>query len=349
MLKWPKSINTITSDLQEELCVNYKSAVASYIAMKKQQAINNVILENNKNDAHEFIEHMKDTLSNLSNEYKKYSMERYIVSKNLYRISIPNYIYTFINQHKLLLPKSITNTITPIVSNTVYNRQNQKINNNIRKAILVDYFAKLDKDFIEYYNYCRFMYLYDKVVSHNLTPFLYNKLNGALYFSLPYKLSIQKEQIFESLCNSNNNTENIDIDFIKLYINSAIGEITRYFRISDKRYKHYQISDDLSYSIPNIIRELVANMLQKLSDSNSKFTYNDVLNYTIKKDIMVENYCEKIDSGTYFKVPIDNEWIVKSADDLKLLTINNIDIPFLLEEYQENIDSILQAITNTKI
>ena len=349
ILKWPKSINTITSDLQEELSINYKSAIASYIAMCKQKAINKIILESSKSNAKDFIMHMKTTLANLDPEYGNYSETKYLISSNIYRIAAPNYIYTFINQHKTLLPKCITSTITPLVYNTIYNKQNQKLNNNIRKAILVDYFTKLDNSFKDYYNYCRFKYLYDKINEYKLTPFLYNKYTGALYFSFSYSLSAQKEQIFEGLSTSNNNIENIDLDYIKIYINSSIGEITKYFRLSDKRYKHYQISDDLSYTIPNIVRELIINLLQKLSNKNSKFTYNEVLSYTIKKNIIVENYCEKIDSGTYFKVPINNEWIIKSANDLKLLSINDIDIPFLLEEYQEDISSILQAITSLKI
>lgn len=347
LLQWPKSNETLNSDLKAELSINYEDAIKTFIKMKKQESIINKIIEKNSNNT--FIEYMKQVLTNKGNEYNSLSKVEYCAKKYLYRLSIPNFIFSFAIDHKSILPNNISNQVLPLIENTTYNKQNDKLNTYIKKSLLLDIFMNTSDMFLDYYDYCRFLYMYNRLVYYKFTPLIYNTYTGSLYFTISYNLNDQKEQIFEELHKPNNNNVNIDIDEIKLYVNSELGEITKYRKLCDKRYKkfHTEISDNMSYKIPNIIRKLIHSLIDKYSHKAYKYSYNEILSYILKNNIIPEDFCEKINlNGDSFIVPINGKWVDIDSKSVRLLTKNNIDINLLLDKYKDSINALLLILSD---
>ena len=352
LLQFPRSIETIDGDITEEFHRDSNHVISGYTRMKKQLSIitNEVCVEECQelyDNAPTFKNFMKLIMDNKINEYQILSNNRQVVLKNLYRITVPNFIFTFMTMHKGILPNKTIERILPLITNIVYLKDNKMLNLYIKKSLAMKLLMEIDKkNFKDYYNYCRFKYLYDKLLELKLAPKLYNSNNGALYFTISYSQSSQKEQIFERL-RLNNNSALIKIDEVQLYINSNIGEVSRIRKLFDKRWKkfHTDISDNMSYNAPNIIRKIIHNIINNFSKKTYKYSYKEILAYLFKNNIRVEDYCEKVDDdGVLLRVPIQHEWKLMTAKDVRVLTINNIDIKLLLESYDMVLKPILHVI-----
>ena len=353
LLQFPRSIETIDSDITEEFHSDSNLIICGYTRMKKQLSVitNEVCVEECQelyDSAPTFKNFMKLIMDNKINEYDILCKERQVVLKNLYRITAPNFIFNFITMHKKILPDNTIERILPLITNIIYLKDNKMLNLYIKKSLAMKILNDIDKkNFKDYYNYCRFKYLYDRLIELKLTPKLYNSNNGALYFTISYSQSAEKEQIFERLRSNNNNGALIKIDEVQLYINSIIGEVSRIRKLFDKRWKkfHTNINDNMSYNAPNIIRKIIHNIITNFSRKSYNYSYNQMLGYLLKSNIRVEDYCEKVDNdGVLLRVPMQQEWKLMTAKEVRLLTINNIDIKLLLESYDMVLKPILQVI-----
>ena len=344
---WPKSKETLSYDLQKELSVDYTNAANSFMALKVQNEINRKIEVDNKNfDSTTFKQYVKKALESKSPEYQKLSRSPFQALKNLYRISLPNFILDFMDMNKDIIPEVITNKITPIVSNTVYNKHNSKISNYIQKICLLKTITSLDKRGVEYYNYCRFVSLYNIIVNNNLIPVSYNPHTGVFYFTIPYNMYNQKEQIFESI---HNNLFSTTIENVRYYINTQYGEISTVRKLFDKRVKHYKtdISDQMDFTLPNIIRMIIHDLFNKFANPNYKLTYIQMLGYRLRNTLMVEDYCEKLNrDGSLFNVPLTTGWTTMGSKEVRVLNKSLINESLLLESYDELLNTVKQTILN---
>ena len=357
LLQWPKSTETLISDINEEFGIDSNAMLNGYAIMKKQ--LNKITNESCVKEldliySSKFKDNIKEVLEEARKdlEYKRLCAQKSHLLKNLYRITIPNFIFSFVSSHKKILPENTIEKILPLITNVVYVKNHSALNTYIKKSLIMKILIDIDnRNFMEYYKYCRFRYLYDRLIELKLTPKCYNSDSGALYFTISYSQGSQKEQIFEKLRSINNNCAIINIDEVQLYINSNIGEIARIRKLFDKRWKkfHTDISDNISYVVPNIIRKIIHNLIDKFSRKSYKYSYNQMLGYLLKHDFIVEDYCEKVgNEGTILRVPINKEWVTMSSKEVRKLTINDIDIKLLLDSYESILKPMLQAIINSK-
>lgn len=347
LLQWPKSINTLLSDIQTELSISSNEAIHSYNAMNKQfqlvKKIYNKLLDYSKFDK------MNSLISSFEpiKEYNQIiNLNKHEVLKNLYKVHIPNYIYLFIDSHKEYLPNDLISKVIPLITNITFNKKSDLLNDYIKRILLFKVLSlNIDKDkLLSYYNYNRFLYLYTIVKMNNFIPISYNINNGILYFSIPYRLDKKKEQIFEDTYQSlilNNTT--IIFKYVRLYINTSIGEITQ---VKNLRDNSYNINDMIDYNVPNIIRKIIYNIIRNYS---SKISYNQMLSYVFKNNIQLEDYCQKIsNNGTIFKIPVNNQWIEISNKELKNYEYSDLDLNLLLNDYQEVINPIVKILSTFK-
>ena len=362
LLKWAKSADTILSDINNELSIDPKTAITSYKKMIEQLSLANKMYAKAVGvNINNFYEYIDDIMRNHKIEdYNKLSnINKYKASKNLFRLTVPNYIFTFISSHREVLPKEIIDKVLPIVTNITYARNSQLLNIYIKKTLIMKLLIMNSKDknlILGYYNYSRFLYLYSILKDNNLDPIAYNPNSGSMYFTISYSNKHQKEQIFDSIRKINKNLAPITIDEVRLYINTPIGEISQVRKLYDKRCKRYHtkqdIIDNLDHKTPNIIRKIIHELLSKYSRKTYIHSYNEMLGIILKNNIIVEDYCEKVGKdGMIFRVPLKStiEWKVLSSKDVRKLTVNDIDIAKLLEAYKEIINPILKVISSIKI
>ena len=364
LLKYPKSINTIFADIKQELNISKKSTILSYNMMNDQfdYIINNnqdIFDEINKNDSYLYF-YMKNILDNQKlSEYSDLNNDlKYCANKYLYRISSPNYIFTFINSIQNLLPKPFYSKILASTISITFNNYNHILNQYIKKFIIFKCLLSNIKSsknnlLLEFYNYSRFTYLFNIIKSNNLIPITYNIITGSLYFTISYSNYSKKEQIFERLHNINSNNSHIDIEEIKLYINTQFGEISNCKKLFDKKCNIFHskryVSDNLLHNIPNMIRFIVSDIILKFINKSYNYSYKKLLGFILNDNILVENYCRKNNNeGTLFEAPINNKWVTMSNSEIRKLSINNIDIKLLLDSYQELINPILNVVNAIK-
>ena len=347
LLQWPKSINTLLSDIQIELLISSNDAINSYNAMIKQfelvKKVYNELLDYNKFDNMNFL---VSSFKPIKEYNQMINLNKHEVLKNLYKVQIPNYIYSFIDSHKNYLPDNLINKVIPLITNITFNKKSNLLNDYIKRTLLFKILSiDIDKNkLLSYYNYNRFLYLYSLIKVNNFIPISYNINNGILYFSIPYRLAKKKEQIFEDIYQSliSNNIE-IIFEYVRLYINTSIGEITQ---VKNLRDNSYDINDMIDYNIPNIIRKIIYNVIRNYS---SKISYNQMLSYVFKNNIQLEDYCQKIsNNGTIFKIPVSNQWIEISNDELKNYKYSDLDLNLLLNDYQEVINPIVKILSTFK-
>lgn len=351
LLIWPRSRETLACDLKNELCIDYNSAANSFVALKVQNQINHKIQNDESYDTTQFKKYIKEVLNSQNSEYRKLSTSPYQALKNLYRITVPNFIFEFIELNQEVIPSVITDKIAPIVSGTTYNRQNSKLSNYIQKICLMNALNSIDKNSKEFYNYNRFVTLYNMIINQNLTPMAYNVRTGALYFTFSYNLYKEKEQIFENLRKNSSNLISPNIEEVRYYINTEYGEIATVRKLFDKRVKRYKtdVSDQMAFSMPNIVRMIIHDLFSKFSNKNYKLSYTQMLGYRLRNTIIVEDYCEKINrDGSTFSVPINNKWETMSAKEVRLLSKASIDEGLVLETYKDLLNSIKQVMTEFK-
>ena len=362
LLQWAKSPETIMSDIYNELSIDYKTAITSYQTMiERLELANKEYAKEIDNSIDTFYDYIRDIMKNHKlEEYDKLSnLNKYKALKNLYRVTVPNYIFTFIELHKHVLPKSIIDKVLPIITNTTYVHNSKLLNLYIKKLSIMKLLTMNSKDknlILGYYNYSRFMYMYIIMQDNKLEPIAYNPNSGSLYFTISYLNKHKKEQIFEDIRNINKSLAPINIDEVKLYINTPIGEILQVRKLFDKRCKRYHtkqdIIDNLSHKTPNIVRKIIHDLINKFSRKTYKYSYNEMLGFLLKNNIIVEDYCEKVgNDGMSFRVPIKNndEWKVMTCTEVRKLSINDIDISKLLQAYNDIINPILKVISSVKI
>ena len=364
LLKYPKSINTLFADIKEELNINKKSAILSYNKMNDQfdYIINNhqdIFNEINKNDSYLYI-YMKNLLDNQKlKEYSELNNDlKYCANKYLYRISSPNYIFTFINSIQDFLPKSFYSKILAPIISINFNNDNNYLNQFIKKSIIFRSLLKnikssKNKLLLEFYNYSRFLYLFNIIKNNNLIPITYNIMTGTLYFTISYSNYPKKEQIFERLHDINSNNSHINIEEVKLYINTQFGEISNCKKLFDKKCNTYQtkryVSDNIIHNVPNIIRFIISDIILKYINKKYIYSYKNLLGFILNDNILIENYCKKNNNdGTLFEVPINDNWITMSNFEVRKLLIKDIDIKLLLDSYQELINPILSVVNIIK-
>lgn len=364
LLRYSKSINTLFADIKEELNIDKKSAIISYNKMIDQiDYINNcqnIFNELNKNDSYLYF-YMNNIISNqMIKEYSDLNNElKYCANKYLYRISCPHYIFNFINLLQNYLPKEYYTKILAPTLSISFNNSNNHLDEHIKKFIIFKSLLqnlKLSKNkliFIDFYNYSRFLFLFNIIKSVNLIPITYNVLSGNLYFTFPYTNKQKKEQIFEELHHINSNNFDIIVEEIKLYINTEFGEISNCKRLFDKKCNTFHIKryidDNISNDVPNIIRMITSNIILNYINKSFNSSYKKLLGTILNNNIIVENYCRKINNnGTIFEVPINNKWITMSNSEVRKLLIKDIDVKLLLNSYQELINPILSVVNAIK-
>lgn len=351
LMVWPRSRETLACDLKNELCIDYNSAAGSFVALKVQNQINRKIQNDSSLDSTKYKKYVKEVLDTQSPEYRKLSSAPYQALKNLYRITLPNFIFGFMESNRGIIPPVITDKITPIVSGTTYSRQNAKLSNYIQKVCLMGAINSLDKNSTEFYNYSRFVSLYNLIINQNLTPIAYNIRTGALYFTFSHNLYKKKEQIFENLHKNVPNLISPNIEEVRYYVNTEYGEVATVRKLFDKRVKRYKtdVSDQMVFSMPNVVRMIIHDLFNKFGNKNYKLSYNQMLGYRLRNTIIVEDYCEKISrDGSTFSVPIDNNWETMSAKEVRLLSKAAIDEALVLETYKDLLNSIKQVMIEFK-
>ena len=357
LLQWPKSNQLIISDIYNELSLSSNSILQSLLLLnnkyKKANELYKKFISYSMMD--KFYNHITNTI-NIEDYLKLSNLNKYKAYKKIFRISIPNYIFTFIELHKSLFPIELIEKIFPILINLSYSN-NITLNNYIKRTLLLRILLTNSKDkssIMNYYNYNRFLYMYTLLKSYNLEPIIYNPNSGSMYFTISYSKQQKKEQIFESILLLNNkNVASIIIDDVKLYINTQIGEISQVKNICDKRKRSkYSILDNIEHKTPNIIRKIIHDLISKYSNKSYKYSYNQLLGCVLKNNIIVEDYCEKISlDGSILNVPIikEDSFIELDSSEVRKLNINSINNNLLLSTYHDILNPILRVISTSKI
>jgi hypothetical protein len=179
---------------------------------------------------------------------------------------------------------------------------------------------------------------------HGLAPQFYDSKDGKMFFSIPYGQRRDKEQILEQILhNSSINPNLLDICQVPIFIYSSIGSIYKIKSIkSTRKDRFYNIEDTLDFETPNIVRSLLRVVLSK----NKKLvSYEDLKVSTIKSTPLVEDYCKKDSSGLFVQLPTNNSWMKLKAEDIRRLTMSNIEYGTLFNGYEQVlIHPILQSV-----
>lgn len=369
LLQWPKSNILIPSDIYNELSLSYDTIIDTLL--KVDDVYNRVDKEYKDTITDSMMDrfyiHIDDILSkNKDDNYTRISnLNKYKAYKKIYRMTIPNYIFNFIDLHKSLFPIELINLFNIIISNDI-NSISTLLNSYIKRTLLLKLLISNSKNkssVIDYYNYSRFLYMYTLLTSYNLEPIIYNPNSGSMYFTISYSKIYKKEQIFDSIhILNNNNKVPIILDEVKLYVNTQIGEISQVKKLYDKKNKRskikYTIVDNIDHKVPNIIRYIIHDLITKYSSKTYKYSYNHLLGYILKNNIIVEDYCEKISlDGSILSVPLkkikddtnDKSFTNLESKEVRRLSINNLDLSLLLNKYNDILNPILRVISSSKV
>ena len=357
LLKWPRTIHTLLSDIYEEFNIDYKEVLKIHYNIHNTSTkvcniftefVNSSILDN-------FYIHILNNLNNKDSSYLKLSnLNSFKIYENIYSIIIPDFIFKFIEDHlNIFKNNKDINNILHIIIDSLYIKNNVYLNNYIKKYLLLKLLIETNKDkssLLNYYNYKRFEYMYKILESNNLKPIAYNPNSSSLYFTIPYSISSKKEQIIERLSNFNNSSIQIQTNEIKYYINSYIGEILKLKR--KRTYNSNIIIDNLDFKTPNIIRKIIHSILTIYSNKRYSKPFSYLIGEVFRYNIIPEDYCAKINNnGSYLLVPLNNEWVKLSSKEIRQLSINDIDISLIIdsEYFKKHIDMILKIISQSKL
>ena len=333
LIKFPRSLYTLNSDLQEQLNLSYNNAKSSLTLVNTyNNIIFNIISSIKHHQLTKFIKYIEkclysDTTKKIREAYDRLSNIDSTAAKHLYRARYDNCIFGFIADHQHMLPDVLTNTILKYIPSISYCSKNLAVDSYMKKCAAMNFIGAIFPDTIlEYYNLYRFNYLNSLIHNGSLSPIYYDKHTGWLYFDVLYNKRCLKEQIIEEVHSNRNGFGKISIDEVYTLIHYRSKEFsivnsdstiakykTKYSSIQSKRNNNHIYIDDTfsTYDCCNVTRKVINAMIGIRNYKRNLPSMFDILGRIIKLHPMAIDYSRTSNTSTSddftYMIPIHND------------------------------------------
>lgn len=380
LLQFPRYVSTIAADLINEYSININDIRLSMCLMYyyNRKFIEEIDGDVDRNSADIFIKHMETVLYKSSSDtttmelkaqYHQYNNIDSGAHKNLYCCNYDNYIYSFISIHKEYIQQSLYTLLLSTIPSMTYCSKNAYIDNYIKKFIVINLLKYLYGDVvIEYYNLCRFMYLYTHVNNMGAIPILYSNQNGVLYFDVSYNKKHKKEQIIERIYSNTDSFGKIDVNEVFFHIHysnneykdCAGGSITKYrslyssnITVSNgiRKYRTVKIHDTFPMNdYCNVSRKILHSMI-KVKDYKSQLgsLYTLWRDRIAKNRAPIEYACLYKQEAQYsmYRLPLrncSNGADICADSEIHKYSFKDLDISNVIDKYHKILSNTINTL-----